>query len=286
MTVAYVQSWSGGGSSSANTVSTLTVSGATANNLLVAVVAIRSGASASFTGASGWTKICDVAGTVAGAMYYRIASGTSADNFSPNWGVSARFAFAASEYSGLVTSSVLDTSAENESQVGSTTTTVSTGSASPSVAGFAVAFYAGNHDASAVESDLTIGSSFTKRVTTDPTLAINRAQAAIADLDLTGTSSVSATWTSATSVAGTYAACAVFVEPATGKSIVSVVPSAFDDGKTGIVITVTGMVTAGATVFIDGVEQTVTGTTSDTITITAERSTLFLGSAQLKVVEA
>jgi hypothetical protein len=30
----------------------------------------------------------------------------------------------------------------------------------------------------------------------------------------------------------------------------------------------------------------VTGTTSDTITITAERSTLFLGSAQLKVVEA
>jgi hypothetical protein len=272
MTVAYVQSWSGGGSSSANTTSTLTVSGATANNLLVAVVAVRLGASASFTGASGWTKICDAVGTVAGAMYYRIASGTSADNFSPNWSVSARFAFAASEYSGLVTSSVLDTSAENESQVGSTTTTVSTGSASPSVAGFAVAFYAGNHDASAVESD--------------PTLAVNRAEAAIADLDLTGTSSVSATWTSATSVAGTYAACAVFVEPATGKSIVSVVPSAFDDGKTGIVITVTGMVTAGATVFIDGVEQTVTGTTSDTITITAERSTLFLGSAQLKVVEA
>jgi hypothetical protein len=71
-----------------------------------------------------------------------------------------------------------------------------------------------------------------------------------------------------------------------GKSIVSVSPATLDDGETGIVITVSGITTAGASVYINGVAQTVTGTTSNTITFTAERSTLSLGNAQLTVVEA
>ena len=68
--------------------------------------------------------------------------------------------------------------------------------------------------------------------------------------------------------------------------ILSVVPSAFDDGKTGVVITTENVVTAGATVKIGGVEQSVTGTTANTITITTERGTTSLGSARLEVIAA
>lgn len=217
MAVAFVQSWRTGGTSANAVTGTVTVSGATADNLLVAVAASRSGTAYA---ASGWTLIQTGEGSIGSAAFYRIASGTSADNFVATWTGSNRYALCVAEYSGLATSSVLDTSAEDASQVSSTTTTISTGTASPTVAGLAVAFYGGNHTASAVEGDLTIDSSFTKRVTTDPTIAVNRAQAAIAELDLSSTSSVSATWTTATAVSGTYGAISIFQEAAGAATVI------------------------------------------------------------------
>lgn len=213
MAASFIQSWRAGGTSSSSVVGLVSVSGATSGNLLVAVVASRSGTGYS---ATGWTLIHTGEGSCGSAAFYRIADGTSADNFSASWTSADRWAGCVAEYSGLVTSSVLDTSAENESQVSSSTKSVTTGTASPTVSGFAVAFYGGNHSGSATEANLTINNSFSKRVVSDPTIAVNRSQTAIADLDLTSTSSISATWTSATNVVGTFGAIAVFVEAGGG----------------------------------------------------------------------
>lgn len=222
MAVAYVQGWEADNGVTAGTTITVAVSGATANNLLVAFVALRFGTptASTFTTPSGWTLIRDCAGTASasGAAYYRIASGTSADNFAPSWSAAARNCAAVAEYSGVSTSSVFDTSAENESQITSATTTVSTGSASPSVAGMAVAFVSFGMSAAWVDTDITIGGPFTKRVTAGQN-STSRPAAAIAELDLSDTSSVSGSWTSAWAVNGSYAAIAVFREPGSPPSL-------------------------------------------------------------------
>lgn len=53
--------------------------------------------------------------------------------------------------------------------------------------------------------------------------------------------------------------------------ILSVTPDSFGDGTTGIVIATQHITTTGAKVYIAGVEQTVTGTTADSITFTASK---------------
>ena len=71
------------------------------------------------------------------------------------------------------------------------------------------------------------------------------------------------------------------------KEVVSVTPSNLYDGLTGVVVEVADLVTAGAKVYINGVEQTVTGTTTTTLTITVNRNAAqSLGAAKLCVVEA
>lgn len=69
------------------------------------------------------------------------------------------------------------------------------------------------------------------------------------------------------------------------KHVVSVVPDSFLDGETGVVITVEDISTAGAKVYIGGDEQTITGTTANTITITTVRGDQSIGAAELMVVE-
>ena len=68
--------------------------------------------------------------------------------------------------------------------------------------------------------------------------------------------------------------------------IVSVVPSTFLDTDTSIVITTKGITTAGAVIRINGLEQTVTGTSANTITFTAVQGSMVAGSATLEVIEA
>jgi len=67
--------------------------------------------------------------------------------------------------------------------------------------------------------------------------------------------------------------------------IISVVPDSFSDGQTGIVINTRFITTTGATVYIAGVEQTVTGTTADSITFTADKGTNEDGNYTLVVIE-
>lgn len=67
--------------------------------------------------------------------------------------------------------------------------------------------------------------------------------------------------------------------------IISVVPDSFGDAKTGIVITTQHITTTGAKVYIRGVEQTVTGTTADSITFTSVQSDTADGDYALVVVE-
>jgi hypothetical protein len=68
--------------------------------------------------------------------------------------------------------------------------------------------------------------------------------------------------------------------------ILSVVPGSFDTDTAGRVITTANLTTAGATVKIGGIVQSVTGTTANTITITTERGTTSLGNATLEVIAA
>jgi hypothetical protein len=79
----------------------------------------------------------------------------------------------------------------------------------------AVAFYTVHTTTTWAAADATIDSSFTKRITTGDT-ASARPVTSIADLDLSDTSSVSATWSFVKAVTGSYASIAIFKEPAAG----------------------------------------------------------------------
>ena len=69
------------------------------------------------------------------------------------------------------------------------------------------------------------------------------------------------------------------------QQITDVSPSTLYDGLTGVVITVNSINTASAQVFINGIEQSITGTTANTITFTVEISGTTLGSVNLIVRE-
>jgi hypothetical protein len=224
--IAYVNSWSANGFSIGATSNTLTAPGTqTSGNLLVAVVGLRSNASGASFSATGWTKVHEsVTGNVGGALFYRIASGTSADDFAASWGITKRWVMAVSEFSGVDTTNPLETSNENESQVSSSTTTVTTGSVTPTTAGLAVAAFMADLSNTWAYSDITIDSSFTKAVTEGNNVTA-RPGCAMAYLDLSDTSAQNPTWTSAISVAGTYAAIAVFKEAGGGVEVDSALES-------------------------------------------------------------
>lgn len=105
MASAYVQRWRAnratGGSSS------VTVSGATSGNLLIAIVTTTN-ASMSYTSPTGWSYLYSYnSGSVPRQrMFYRVADGTSSDDFSFTYGVSASAATLIIEVSGVVTSPV------------------------------------------------------------------------------------------------------------------------------------------------------------------------------------
>jgi hypothetical protein len=69
-------------------------------------------------------------------------------------------------------------------------------------------------------------------------------------------------------------------------SIVSVVPSTFGRDSTSIVITVQNIVTAGAVVRIDGLEQSITGSDATTITFDAVQGNHPDGAGLLEVIAA
>ena len=78
---------------------------------------------------------------------------------------------------------------------------------------------------------------------------------------------------------------ASYVYPIAAKPyIASVVPSTFGDAIAGIVITTQYVTTTGAKVYINGVEQTVTGTTANSITFTSVRGNTVDGDYLLLVV--
>ena len=126
---------------------TITVSGAVANNLLVAQITVRNGGDA-FTTPTGWTLIdTHSTGSFGYATYYRIASGTSADDAAFAWTDNGPCYGAVVEYSGNATSSVLVQSSEKTSDLGSTVTTHTTNSLTPTAGNLLLAALAVLHNA-------------------------------------------------------------------------------------------------------------------------------------------
>jgi len=126
---------------------TVTVSGAVANNLLVGQITVRNGGDA-FTTPTGWTLIdTHSTGSFGYATYYRIASGTSADDAAFSWTDNGPCYGAVVEYSGNATSSVLVQSSEKTSDLGSTLTSHTTNSITPTASNLILAALAVLHNA-------------------------------------------------------------------------------------------------------------------------------------------
>lgn len=112
MAGAFVQSFENSDNSSSSTGLTVTVSGATANNLLVAISVLR-GSSETFSAVpTGWTEFPSspdegAGSTVSTAMYRRIASGDSNDNLVTSH-TGAEEQSVVGEYSGLATTTPLE----------------------------------------------------------------------------------------------------------------------------------------------------------------------------------
>lgn len=228
MAGAYVQTWSGNGNLSST--ETLTISGATADNLLVAAVVNRQGLTGeSYTHPTGWTLIQEGIGGVAGAVYYRIATGDSNDNFTWTLSTTGRWAHIAQEFSGLQTTTPLDGSNENESGLDTSLLgSLSTGSVTPSVSTtFAVAYLGA--DGSFSSTTPTIDSSFGNLQSSWPG-STSYPMIAMASKDLTTTDAVNPTW-SGDSNDNCYAALAVFKETTGGGF-----EAAWAQNSTGIVL--------------------------------------------------
>ncbi len=139
----YENSWSYNDTNNTGTGHTLAVSGATAGNLLVACVAVRLGGDA-FTTPTGYTLLnTESDGTFGCAKYYREATGTAADNFSPSWIDGGRSSSLVQEYSGLESSPiVIEDSAENIADISADVSSSSSGTATPTSSnGLAVVFF-------------------------------------------------------------------------------------------------------------------------------------------------
>lgn len=212
----YVQTWSANGNLSGG--ETLTVSGATANNLLVGSLSLRQGLGGeTITTPTGWTLIHEGLGTQAGAFYYRIATGDTNDNMT--WAVTSnsRWAHMVQEFSGILLASpftgALDGSNENETYLSTVTSSVTTGSVTPSESPtFAVTMLSA--DGAFDSASLAVDSSFTN-MQSEWSGSTSNPIVAMASLRLTSTSAVNPTW-SGDGSDNAYAALAVFKEAAGG----------------------------------------------------------------------
>lgn len=93
----FIQTWTQGEVTNV-TSSTLTISGATADNLLVGAVCVRAGGDA-FTTPTGWTLLQTASdGAFGVASYWRIATGTTADDFACSWTDSGRARLTVQEF--------------------------------------------------------------------------------------------------------------------------------------------------------------------------------------------
>lgn len=124
----FVQTWSLGGNSNVTSF-TLPIAGATADNLLVCMATVRNGGDV-FTTPTGWTLMEGTTsnGDYGNATYYRIATGTSADDFALVWTDSGRPRFTVQEFDVEGEASPYD--ASDESVIASVDS-VNCGSATP-----------------------------------------------------------------------------------------------------------------------------------------------------------
>lgn len=204
----------------AGTTANVTVSGATSNNLLIGSIAIRGDAGTIAT-PTGWTLIekYDASGSndVAGGLYYRIASGTSADDFSTSWDNGLRLHALVSEYSGLASSTPLEASGENTTYVQTSTTSLSTGSATAVQAtGTAILMMCNYKHVDFDPTSLASGTIDADR--TDQTL-INHPETTHGHLNYTSAGSKSDTWSTTGTGNYAYAAIAVFKAASSGTEI-------------------------------------------------------------------
>lgn len=221
MAGAFVQVAGANSSTVATDVSaSVTLSGTTANNLLVLALSVSNGGDV-FTDPSGWTKIlqCPLSGFANGVVYYKIADG-SETNVTVAFSNAGEWAATVCEYSGLATSSVLEASGENETYISSDQTagaSINSGSATPSTAnGMAIACHMGPDERDANESELSIDNSYTINDFEQP-MAGNNAIVAIASKAYTTTAAQSPNWSTSTGAAWkAYTTIAVFKEAAAG----------------------------------------------------------------------
>lgn len=200
---AFVQGWTENSdtSSSASPI-TVVVTGATANNLLVAVASSRNLAGGTYNAVTGWTLIQKEDSNVdaQAAVFYRIATGTTADNFTISTsGGNGYMCAAVAEYSGLDAIAPLEDSGENTDNVDTNTASQPTGSATPTSAdGTAIAFFSSHHNIAWITDGAGSGLSLTG-FSRDQFVAINapaaRPGAGIFSKNYTTTAAQSGTFT-------------------------------------------------------------------------------------------
>lgn len=291
MAAAYSQRWGNNVGNSDVTSMTVTVSGATAGSRLTAMLACRHASTAgTITHDSNWTLVSG--DDILGFFYERIASGDSNDNITLTVTNARTMGGIVHEYTGLKSTGTYDdySSAVDNADV----LTIDSGNATPTVqpglaiSGLAVrdqqdwrtTYTAGQPDGIYNSSGFTVPW-YEMSTLSSATIA------ALGYKSYSALSALNSVWDTDDTVGCPVASViALYEEAAADPTINSVTPSTFDDGHTGIVISTSNIVTAGASVFIGGVEQTVTGTTANSITFTAVRGSGNLGDSTLTVVEA
>jgi hypothetical protein len=136
-----VAQYSNSSSSGVGSITCTVGTSATANNLLLAFVGVRNGGDA-FTTPTGYTLIDTNSRTNDGfAAYYRIASGTSADDCAFSWTDNGPCHAVVCEFSGNDTSSVFSESLMKTSDLGTDSTTHTTSSLTPATGNLIVPFF-------------------------------------------------------------------------------------------------------------------------------------------------
>ena len=160
---------------------------ATANNLLVTVVAIDK-ASGTITVPTGFTLVQKGEGGISsGAMAYKIATGGET-TISWTWTATEEGSVWIGEYSGLAATAVLDVSAENEAYLSTATNTISTGTTSTTTQAneLAIALFASD-SGNSVGSTRTWTNGFTTIAEVTSTSGSPFVNVASTILDTTGT---------------------------------------------------------------------------------------------------
>lgn len=291
MASAYSQRWQNNVGNADVTSFTVTVSGATAGSRLTAMLVCRYASSAgTITHDSNWTLVSGDGNL--GFFYERIASGDSNDNITLTTTVGRSMGGIVHEYTGLKSTGTYD---DYSNAYGSADVlTIDSGNATPTVQpGMAISGL-GVRD----QQDWQTGSSsgqplgiYNSSGFTVPWYEIafnsDATLVALGYKPYSALTALNSVWDTDDTVGCPAASVIALYEDApTGPVVNSITPSTFDDGHTGIVIATTGLNTTGAKVYIGGVEQTVTGTTANSITFTAVRGAGNLGTAKLVVVEA